>query len=220
MNIMRAKPFITAVGCLAIIGAAGFSIYRTQFAVAPYNKDLHRAVGRALAEQTAQVLTNSGKIVIVSIKPADCAELKTQMEEFEQTLQRFPRVRIKERYLLETDDKQKYSFGAGLSGRRYVRLVNKNLNADAIVSFVGAPRLDASELAELKKIPRLIAESRAPEKLKKPFEQKILDVAVASRFQFPAPVQGTPRSLQEWFEQRWQVITTNNAASLPSATDE
>jgi len=217
----RAKPYLIIAFCLAVIAAAGTSIYRTQFAAPPFNVDLHRAVGRALAEQTALVLTNAGKIVLVSIESGGgCPELKTQMDEFEQTLKRFPRLRIKDRYLLETDDKQKYSFGTGLSGRRYVRLVNKNLSADAIVSFVGAPRLSSSELGELKKKPRFIAESRAPDKLKKSFDQQILDVAIAARFQFPAPVRGTPRNLQVWFDQRWQIVTPNNAASLPSGTDE
>ena len=205
------KPFLIISACIALIAAAAQSIYRTQFAAPPFNVDLHRAVGRALAGETAKLLNNSGKVVLISIDLAGLPELKTQLAEFEKALKQFP---------LETDDKPKYSFGAGLSGRRYVRIVNKNPGTDAFVSFVGAPRLSDSELAELKSVPRLVAESRSADKLKTSFDQKILDVAVVSRFQFPTPVKGTPHSLQDWFDQRWQVVTTNNASALPAGKDE
>ena len=214
------KPFLIISACIALIAAAAQSIYRTQFAAPPFNVDLHRAVGRALAGETAKLLNNSGKVVLISIDLAGLPELKTQLSEFEKALKQFPGITIKHRYPLETDDKPKYSFGAGLSGRRYVRIVNKNPGTDAFVSFVGAPRLSDSELAELKSVPHLVAESRSADKLRTSFDQKILDVAVVSRFQFPTPVKGTPHSLQDWFDQRWQVVTTNNAPALPAGKDE
>jgi hypothetical protein len=85
---------------------------------------------------------------------------------------------------------------------------------------VGAPRLTEAELTELNTPPRLIAESRVADKARQPFEQRVLDVAVVSRFQFPTPIKGRPGCLQEWFEQRWQVVTRTNAAALPSGKDE
>lgn len=216
----RALSLFIVPGCVLAICASGFRLYRAQVAAPPFPVELHRAVGRSMAEETARLLNNTGKTVVISIELAGLPELRTQLEEFEQTLRRFPGIRIVKKYPLETDDKAKYSFGSGLSGRRYLRIVNKNPGIDAFVSFVGAPSLSASELAELKSPPHLIAESRAADKARKPFEQKILDVAVVSRFQFPTPVKGRPGNLQEWFDQRWQVVTRSNAAALPSGKEE
>src|SRR5689334_483179 len=217
---MNAKSVLTALTCLALTSGAAWSIYRSQYRAPSHQVDLHRAVGRALAEETARMLQGAGKIVLILIEPEHEPELKTQLDEFNATLRQHPGLRIKEQYRLEADDKAKYAFGSRLSGRRYVRIVNKNQSADAFVSFVGAPRLSESERAELKIKPRLIAEARAADKVRPCFERQTIEVALVSRFQFPAPVQGTPRSLQEWFDQRWQIITATNAATLPSGKEE
>src|ERR1041385_9473469 len=97
----------------------------------------------------ALIIDSSGKVVVIAIELAGVPELKTQLDEFERTLHRFPRIHLEKSYKLESDDKPKYSFGTGLSGRRFVRIVNKNSSADAIVSFVGAPSLAEDEVAQL-----------------------------------------------------------------------
>jgi len=206
--------------CVAVIAGSALWIYRTQFAAPKFNRDLHEAIGRVMAEETARMLANTGKVVVISIELAGVPELKAQLAAFERTLKLSPGVVLHKKYLLETDGKPKYSFGSGLSGRRYVRIVNKNPDADAFVSFVGAPALAADELKELKTIPRLLAEVRAADKLRQPLEQKVLTVAVVQRFEFPSPVKGTPRTSQEWFDQRFQIITATNHAALPSGKGE
>ena len=216
----RAKSFLIGALCLVVIAGAGSSIYRTQFAAPKFNLALHQSVARALAEETARLINDSGKVVVIAIELAGEPELKAQLEEFERAMKQHPNIELQKTYKLETDDKPKYSFGSGLSGRRFVRIVNKTPGTDAYVSFLGAPMLSSSELAELKGTPKLIAESRAADKLKKPFEQKILQTAIVSRFQFPNPVRGTPRTPQEWFDQRWQIVTAANAKDLPSGKSE
>ena len=131
-----------------------------------------------------------------------------------------PGIKLEKSYKVETDDKPKYSFGTGLSGRRFVRIVNKNLEADALVSFIGVPTLSSEDLAQLKKTPKFVAEARSAEKLKRLFEQKVLSAAIVSRFQFPTPIKGQPRSPQEWFDQRYQIVTTSNLGELPNGKDE
>ena len=215
-----ARQLLTIFFCVAAIAASAFWIYRTQFAAPKFNVALHEAVGRVMAEETARMLGNKGKVVVISIELAGVPELKAQLAAFERALKKFPGVVLHKKYPLETDDKPKYSFGSGLSGRRYVRIVNKNLEADAFVSFVGAPALAPDELKELKKLPPLLAEARSADKLKKPFDQKVLTAAVVQRFQFPTPVKGTPRTSQEWFDQRFQIITATNASNLPGGRDE
>jgi len=219
-NPVPNRQLLIAVLCVLAIGGSAFWTYRSQFTAPKFNVVLHQAVGRVMAEETARLIDNSGKIVIVAMELAAVPELQAQLDSFHQTLKRFPRISIKETYKLETDEKPKYSFGAGLSGRRFVRIVNKNQSADAIVSFVGAPGLEDDEVAQLKKTPKFIAETRSADKLKKLFEQKVIHTAVVSRFQFPTPIKGTPRSPQEWFEQRFQIVTADHAGALPAGKEE
>ena len=205
---------------LAVIGASGFSIYRTQFVKEPFNEGLHRTIGRVMAEETARLLNNTGRVVVIAIEWDKAPELRTQLAEFEKTLKEISTVRIKETYHLDTEDQAKYAFGSGLSARRFARIVNKSQHLDAVVSFVGAPNLGTNDTSEVKRGTKFIALCRSSEKLKRFFDTKLIQVAVVSRFQFPNPIQGKPRGERELFTQRFQVVTAANAADLPSGQSE
>jgi hypothetical protein len=115
---------------------------------------------------------------------------------------------------MDTKDQPKYGVGSGLSGRRYVRTVKKNPKANVFVSFVGAPKLTPEEVAELGTGPKLVVESRAGDNLPALFENKLAVAAVVSRFQFPAPPPEKPRTPEEWFVKRYQVLTPENVGAL------
>ena len=218
---MKKKRILLAVACLAVIAAAGYWIWRTQFNQPTFNVALHQGLGQVMAEQTMRALNNTttGKIVLITLPAGAFPELVVQMDEFKKTIARHPgfRTRI---YELETDDRPKFRFGAGLSARRYVRIVNKNLDAAALVSLVGAPELKESDMAELKAAPKLIAECRSADKLKKAFDLKAIHTAVVGRFEYPTPIKGTPRTPHEWVEQRFQIVTAETAAALPAAGND
>jgi hypothetical protein len=220
MNWPRARKLLLPIACLAVIAGAVIWTYRTQFAAPEFNVVLHQAVGRVMAEQTARVLNNTGKVVIITMEGAKVPELRIQIEEFEKTLTQLGRIKIKQTYTLETENQPKYGLGSGLSGRRYVRIVNKNLDAAGIVSFVGAPRLAEEDVTQLRAKPKLIAESRSAQKLKPLFDNGMMDTAVVARFQFPTPIKGKPRTPRDWFDQRFQIVTAANANSLPASADE
>ena len=219
-NSLSTKQLLVGVGCLLLIAASATWTWRREFAAPKFNLVLHQSVGRALAEETARLVNHTGKVVVIAIELAGVPELKAQLDAFEHALHRFPGIKLEKSYKVETDDKPKYSFGTGLSGRRFVRIVNKNLEADALVSFIGVPTLSSEDLAQLKKTPKFVAEARSAEKLKRLFEQKVLSAAIVSRFQFPTPIKGQPRSPQEWFDQRYQIVTTSNLGELPNGKDE
>ena len=124
------KPVLIVAGLiLAIVGAA-FTIWRTQFAAPKFNLELHQTVARALAEETAKLINQSGKIVVITVDLASEPELKVQLDEFARAIKRHRKIEVAKTYKVETEDKPKYSFGSGLSARRFVRIVNKNLSLD------------------------------------------------------------------------------------------
>ncbi len=209
------KQWLVGGVCVAAIALSGIWIYFTQFATPDYNEPLHQGIGQVMAEETAKLLTNHGRIVILSMETGKAPELKTQLGAFEKALKKFNGIRIKETLVLDTEGRNKYGAGAGLSSRRFLRIVKKSETADAIVSFVGAPNLSADDVAQLERRPKFIAESRSAEKLKPLFESNVLHAAIVSRFEFPAPGKHNPRTPKQWFEKRYQVVTATNAASLP-----
>ena len=219
-NRKTTLQMLLAALCLGATGWSAFRIYRTEFAAPKFNLVLHQEIGRVLAEETAKLVNQTGRVVVVAIELRGVPELRAQLEEFERVLHQSPGITLEKSYKLDTDDKPKYSFGAGLSGRRLVRIISKNPHADAIVSFIGAPSLSEAEIAQLKRMPKFIAETRSADKLKQLFDHNVLHAAVVSRFQFPTPIKGTPSSPRDWFDQRFQVVTARNAGDLPSGRED
>ena len=218
---MNTKQVWLLIGCALAVLGAGISIYFTQFRKPAVRETLHIGVGNVMATETARVLGGKGTIHAIIMEPKKAPELKIQLDEFERTLHRLGsfKVNIKE---LETEGKAKYTTGAGLSGRRFLRVLKNHPEADAIVSFVGAPGLSDEEIVQLtsSKFPKFIAEVRTPDKLKKLFDKQIIQVAIVSRFQFPAPGPRKPRTPEDWFHSRFQIVTAENAASLPDASGQ
>ena len=213
------KQTLLAAGCVLAIAIAGISIYFTQFNRPTLNETLHLGVGRAMAQETANLVGKQGKIVAVIMDLNKAPELAVQLDEFERALQKLGNFTISKKPL-ETEGKAKYATGAGLSGRRFVRAVKNHADAQAIVSFVGAPNLSEDDLGQLDtaKLPKFVAEVRSPDKLKKLFDKHIIQVAIVSRFQFPAPGPRKPRTPEDWFQNRFQIVTAESSVTLPEST--
>jgi len=179
------------------------------------NEVLHQRIGEVLAEQAAKLAGPRGKVVTIAIETREWPELKAQLEAFNLALKKLGDYDVRD-YLMDAKDQPKYGIGSGLSGRRFVRTVKKNENADVIVSFIGAPRLTDEEVAELTKLPKFVAETRSPDNLPKLFKNNLIQVAVVSRFKFPSPGTDNPKTGEEWFNKRYQIITDDNAKLLPA----
>ncbi len=181
----KAKQIFLLGGSIATIISSSLWIYFTQFTQPSFNLPLHERVGEVLAQETARLIHTQGQVISVKELPVD------------------------------TEDKPQYRTGAGLSSRRFLRIVKKSAKADAIVSFIGAPRMTDDELAQVEKPPKFIAECRSPDKIRKLFDRDILQVAVINRFDYPAPVKHNPNTPKQWFEKYYQIVTPENASSLP-----
>ena len=212
----KPKNVLLATGSILVIIASSLWIYFHEFKAAKHSVALHQRVGQVLAEQTVNLIGKKGRVVTISIDSKEWPELKTQIQAFRQTLKKLGDYEVRD-YELDTKDQPKYGVGSGLSGRRYVRTVKKCEKANVFVSFIGAPKLTKEDLAELTRKPRFIAESRSGDNLPALFENKLIDVAVVSRFDFPAPGPEKPKTPQELFTKRYQILTAQNANSVTNA---
>lgn len=215
------KQALVVVLCVIAVIAASVSIYFTEFHKPAVNETLHLGVGRAMANETANVLGKPGKVVALVMDFTKVPEMRVQFDEFQRTLEKLGKFTLSKKEF-ETEGKVKYTTGTGLSGRRFVRALQNHGDADAIVSFVGAPTLNDEEFGKIdsSKLPKFVAEVRTPEKLKKLFNQHVIQVAIVSRFQFPAPGPRKPRTPEDWFQNRFQIVTAENAGALPESTKE
>ena len=217
----NSKQALAIAGLILVILASLTWIYVTEVAAPKINLPLHQGVGLVLAEETSKVLGNKGQVVVIAINPRKFPELKAQLAAFEKALKGLRGIKVKETYMVETNDDPKYGVGTGLSAKRFLKIQKKYPAADAIVSFVGVPNLTDEDFTGLKRpTPKFIAETRSPEKSIRLFQKGVLQVAVISRFVFPAPGPKNPHTPREWFDQYFQIVT---AASLPpldaSSTD-
>jgi len=212
----NSKSILTILFCVLAIAGSAVRIYWHEFKAPQHDVELNRRVGEIMAEQTSKVAGPKGKIVVITIPTSGLPELKTQLESFRVALKKLGTYDLRE-YEMDTKDQDKYGVGTGLSGRRYARTANKNLDAAAVVSFVGAPHMHDEDIAELKKVPKLIAEARSVDNLPKLFKKELISVAVASRFSFPAPGPTQAKTAQERFDKRFQIVVASNVTTIPKA---
>ncbi len=203
-----------AVGALLVTAASGFCVYYTQSRPTELNAPLNQGVGEMLAEETAHLVGPHGTVAIVTVEGHEVPELKVQINAFQKHLKELGNISVKDQVRVDPGDNPKYRAGAGLSARHFLKIARKNTGVDALVSFIGAPPLSDEEIAEMKSIPKFIAETHSPEKLARLFQKNILQVAIVPRYEFPAPGPRKPRTNREWFDHCFQIVAATN--TLPS----
>jgi len=209
------KQQLLAWASLGSILASGLWIYHYEFRTTDANAPLHESVGLALADETVRILGHHGNIVIVTMDSRSSPELKLQMSAFEKDLKAIGGIATRDKVVLDPGENPKFRPGSGLSAKRFLKICRKHKAADAIVSFVGAPELSEQDLVQLKGSPKLIAETRSPEKLENLLEKKILVSAIVPRFEFPAPGPRKPETSRQWFDHYFQIVTPDTV--LPAA---
>lgn len=215
----KTKTILTAVVSFLVIAGSVLWIYFTQYRAPKFNVLLHHRVGEVMAIETKKLIGEKGRVVIIAMSASHLPELETQLAAFKERMKKQGDYEFRD-YEVDTEGRPKYGLGTGLSGRHFVRTVKKNLNAAVFVSFLGAPKLTDEEAAELAGMPKFIAETGSPYRLPKLFENKIIQTAVVSRFLFPAPGPIKPKTANDWFDKRYQVITHATASLIPKAEPE
>jgi hypothetical protein len=189
-----------------MIGGSFFSIYRSQRSALQTNLKPHEAVGEMMAHETATLLgSNAPKRIVVLALDIHDPGMKAQMRSFDRTIARSKNIRVFDKIMLKPDQKHRPVPGGGLSARRFVDVLIKYRDVDAIVSFAGLPNPEKEEINALAKIPIVVAETTQPGKLTRLFDKGMVQVAIVPRYIFPAPVQ-EPKTAREWFDKYFQIV--------------
>jgi hypothetical protein len=203
---MKRKDLLLALGSVMVIAASTLFAWKNYFAAPKINVPLHQGIGEALAEETIRCLDNHGDILVITMADGDSEILAAQFAAFRARLEKSS-VRIKDVQLIDSEKKDKYGPGLGLSASKLAREVKKNTKKAAIVSFVGLPKLDEEEFVALGDVvPPLLAFSRDAEKLGPLLKHGLIKAAIVPRFRFPAPGPENPRTPGDWFTNQYQVV--------------
>ncbi len=215
----NAKQYIHIL-LLAVVtaGAISWILVQQRDAAKPETRQ-HTGLGEVMAEETAKQLAKREKkrVVVISLQSKDPI-LHAQEESFFAKLKTLcPESEIKETIRVDPEGEKRYGPGLGLSTRRFLRIVEHNVKADVLVSFIGTPDPGSAEMqAFTNKIPRFVASTRDLADAKKMLEKNWLRAAIVPRYDFPAP-KDDPKTTQDWFTRYFQVVTTNELASLPKS---
>lgn len=242
-KISQEKRGVVTTVSVVLIVISLVSIYFTQCSspsapkvdITPYT-----VVGEVAAEETAKVLGNKGKVLIIT---ADTGKLvgtmakiiENQLKAFQDTIQKQGGITV-----AGTEKVSSMMFsnlmmpmpGPGMPGapgektetpaEYFLNLVKKhpNTSVDAIVSLVGFPMLSDEEISSLgQNIPKFIVvmPPGPPMSLKKLMEEQVIQCAITPRMTPPPPSTGTPTTPREKFNQSYEIVTpeTEKAPANP-----
>src|SRR5215208_5601356 len=80
------KRAVIVVLCLLTIGASAWWMWDTNSAGSRKHEELHRLIGRVMADETVRVLNGRGKILLIAIDATAVPELKWQLDGFKNGL--------------------------------------------------------------------------------------------------------------------------------------
>jgi hypothetical protein len=175
------------------------------------------ALGQVTAEETAKLLGNRGRIIVVTQdvhQPGAPAVLEGELKAFHETIKKQPDLTLvgTETVRINPDVPSEQ----GLSADLYSSLLQKYPDLDAIVSLVGPPSLTRQQIQGLpQKLPKCVAVSLGDAPLRNLFRADVVQVAIVNRLDATPPSAKKPASAREAFEQLFQVVTVDNANSLP-----
>jgi hypothetical protein len=211
---MNANMVKTLLSLLVITGCAALAFYLVQGPGPQFDPALHRAIGKALAEQ-ALALEASGKFVLlardVSIipNPASTEQVKAVSEMLSK--KGHP---LSQTNLSQVDPLRVLRYPPG----DYVELLRKLTDNDVIISLLGPPDFTEAHFARLtEKRPKIVAlcTGTMPEQinLRKLFEDQLLHAAIVSRSELTSGYTAAAASGNS-FEALYAIVGSNNLATL------
>ena len=106
--------------------------------------------------------------------------------------------------------------GGGVPGDQFLDIMRRHPNIGAVVLFVGFPQLADHDFEALKKSnTKFVVVSGCLPGYKKLLQTQTIHLAIVPRFDDRSELTGKPRTLREWFDQEFIVVTPATAAFLP-----
>ena len=207
------RIIITSGAGLALI-ASGVVMVRTFWPPMPgHNRDQFTGLGQALAVETAKVLHDHGRVVVIraSEHAMDNLPENDTWRAFCTEMERHPSIRVVATVVVNSEPPMEY----GLTRARLDSILEQQPEIDGVVSLYGIAECDPRRPFELpRKNLKIIVVQPNPVPIKPYFANGLLAVAIVRR-ENPASDLAKPRTPAGWFARSYQVFTVGNYQSLP-----
>ena len=213
---MGNKNTVIAVGAvIAILGSLTY-LYFTEFRRGPtVNLKPFESLGYTVAEETAALLGNQGRVVVVTevIEVVKSPNAEAQIKGFKAGLAKKSGVTLKEVAEIKrppSDDPRLWP--AGQSGK----IASLGDGASATVLFMSLPmQMSKDDVAALKeaKTKFVVVTAQSPT-LKPLMQQGIIQLAIVNRFP-PKPAPAGKETSREWFDRVYMVVKPDALGDLP-----
>ena len=206
-----AASLLMAVGVVLVLASAGCG--RT----AKIERGPYEALGEVAAKATSRLLGDKGKIVLL-VSEADnnaSTALGMAVQTFNDTLKHAGGVQVTATETIKPAAAIPVSGAEPLTPAKLAELLAKHVTADALVSFVGVPRLTLEQMRQLPQPrPKVVAVVTFNPPTKAMFAQGVLHLAVLAEPVADA-AKRTPATTLEWFDANYRLVTAANSGSLP-----
>ena len=200
-----------------VIGAAWVPIYRTVTS-SGIDLDPFRALGRGAAVETAKLLRNSGRIVLVDASFGDYKILapttETQIKAFRKAIRGTGlKVAAVEKAAIAPPSMART--GIFMQPGQLAKLLSQHPDVDAVVLFVGLAGSEEFQAARLKgSKPKLVMVANFEPYYKDLLASQSLQLAIVLRPDADT-IEHKLRGSQSYFERNYFVVTPETVAQLP-----
>lgn len=213
---MGNKNTVVAVGAILAILASLTYLYFTEFRTGPkLNLKPFESLGYTVAEETAALLGNQGRVVIVTevIEVMQSPNLDAQVNGFKTGLGKKGGVTLKEVKEIKrppSEDPRLWPPGQA------AQIAQMSDGASATVLFMSLPmQMSKDDLAALKgSTSKLVVVTAQSPTLKPLLQQGIVHLAIVNRFP-PKPAPAGKETPRQWFDRVYMVVKPDALGELP-----
>ena len=165
-------------------------------------------VGQVLAEAAAKAVHEKGRVVIICM-PMTSVRGLAQMHGFQETLALHKNIKT-----VATNNFNPSETAIGcLSFEQFAAVVNKDSNADVIVSFLGVTSFSEAQIATLPKpSPKLVVMDWNPRDVQRGMKAGLVEAAVMSRRLTGIP-SDHPKTPHQWFDRYYDLVTPESSGN-------
>ena len=220
------RRLIMVASLLVISGALFFIVHNVnqQSATNEIGSNMQTIVGETCARELIRLMGEEGRIAVLTldtseqkIVPATCA-----LNGFLNAIKKHPHLKVVTTEKLAADPlTMMNSSSFGIPVETFHHIVTSDPELDAIVSFVGAPKLTAGQMSQM------IAGQRRPKVIVVsslgycgPWVKPLLKAGFIQAAIMPNPtpvniMDSRQRTAREWYEMLFAVVTAETADKLP-----
>ncbi len=213
-----AKKIIVAIIALVLIAVGAKWIY-TGLSNGPEAFDLgpYQALGMGTAEETAKLLGNKGQVVVIAPDTSESKNpaVESELSYFQKTVKKSG-LTIASTMRFKVTPMESMALGGAVSADRFLKELQSHPNVGAVVLFCAFPPLAPQDYDVLKKSgAKVVVASGYLPSYRNLLSAQLIQVAIVPRFDSAEATGKEPKTLREWFERDFQVITPATTATLP-----